>query len=159
MRTWRWAQMGRATRHRERLQTRCNLQPASVWGTASTGGSPWRWDTRTCTRYTWAACTAGLLSTPSPPLRLCSSPPLPLLSPSASWEIWLGSEVGGEDCSFPNGLHDTDSSPAPRGPQQQRLVKRCSVIISAVTTLIFLSQENAGIRVSFVPLARTYVGI
>lgn len=151
MRTWRWAQMGRATRHRERHQTRCSLQPASVWGTASTGGSPWRWGSRTATLITEKVYAASPHSTPHP-----------LTSASAllftSWEIW--GYKGGVDCSPLNGLsvselHDTDSSPAPWGPQQQRLVKRCSVIICAVTAVIFYMSDlvHAGIGDSYVPLA------
>lgn len=132
MRTWRWARMARATKHRERLQTRCNHQPASVWGTASTDGSPWRWDTSE--RALTGAIIAKMRLHPSA-LLLCSSPPPPLsfglmgdLIREEAWgEVHL---LMGSQC------HDTDSSPAPGGPQQW-LAKRCSVIICPVTTVIF----------------------
>lgn len=46
-RTSKWARTGRATRRRERLQTRCSRPPGCVYGTAYIDGSQWRWETHT----------------------------------------------------------------------------------------------------------------
>ena len=117
----------------------------------STDGSPWRWD-RLARAHAGAIITKNWLTlqvcippfTPSALLLLCSSPP-PLPSPprgrsdSGGGGSRRGSFILLNGLSAP-GLHDTDSSRAPRGPQQ-RLVKRCSVIICAVTAVIFYRSD------------------
>lgn len=56
-RTSKWARTGRATRRRERLQTRCSRPPGCVYGTAYIDGSQWRWETHTCA---FSLTTAGI---------------------------------------------------------------------------------------------------
>lgn len=48
MRTWRWGQMGRATRLPEHPLTRCSHPQVSVWGTEGTDASLQRWDLLLC---------------------------------------------------------------------------------------------------------------
>ncbi len=87
--------------------------------------------------------------TPFPLRLLCSSPPPPPPPPprplSLMGDLLLGG-LEGWGCSSPNGLsvsglHDTDSSPAPWGPQQW-LVKRCTVLICAVG-IFYMSDVSA----------------
>lgn len=78
---WRWDLTGRAIRHQERLQTRSSLRRASVWGTGSTGESPWRWDVQNpdTHAHTVNHVKTAYAASPHTTLHLLSSPSARLL--------------------------------------------------------------------------------